>query len=61
MGVVLISPTGETYLASYRLQFNSTNNIAEYESLIQGLLLAIKKGAQILHCLGDSEVVVRYV
>lgn len=60
-GVELISPTGETYLASYWLQFHCTNNIAEYESLIHGLLLAIKKGSQILHCFGDSEVVVRQV
>lgn len=60
-GIELISPTSETYLAAYRLQFHCTNNIAEYESLVHGLLLAIKKGAQILHCFGDSDVVVRQV
>ena len=36
-GVTLISPTLEKYYFYYRLQFSCTNNVAEYEALIQGL------------------------
>jgi hypothetical protein len=40
-GIVLRSPDNETTLFSYRLEFDCTNNIAEYESLILGINLAI--------------------
>ena len=39
-GVMLISPALERYYFSFRLQFSCTNNVAKYESLIQGILLA---------------------
>ena len=57
-GFELVSPTGATYLKAHRLQFPCTNNIAEYEALILGLLCVIKKGAKILHVLGDSYLVI---
>lgn len=60
-GFELVSPTGEAYLGAYRLQFSCTNNVAEYESLIHGLLLAIQKGAKIVYAIGDSDIVVRQV
>lgn len=60
-GYELISPTGETYLAAHRLQFPCTNNVAEYESLIHGLLMAIKKKAKILQVYGDSEIAIRQI
>lgn len=60
-GVMLISPTLERYYFSFTLQFNCTNNVAEYESLIQGLLLAQKRGIQALSVYGDSELVVNQV
>lgn len=60
-GFELISPIGATYLEAHRLQFSCTNNMVEYEALILGLLCAIKKGAKILHVLGDSFLVTKQV
>ena len=59
--VELVSPTRETYLVAHRLQFPFANNVPEYESLVIGLLLAIQKGAKILHVHGDSNIVVGQV
>ena len=39
-GVVLISPTNQTVPISYKLQFETTNNTAKYESLVLGLKAA---------------------
>jgi len=36
-GCVLINPTGNKTLIACRLKFECTNNIAEYEALLQGL------------------------
>ena len=36
-GVVLISPSKETIHLSYKLDFKTNNNIAEYEALLLGL------------------------
>lgn len=44
IGVELTNPKGKAFLAAYKLQFQCTHNIMEYEELIHGLLLAIKKG-----------------
>ena len=60
-GFELVSPTGTTYLEAHRLQFSCTNNVAEYEALILGLLCAIKKGAKILHVLGDSYLIIEQI
>ena len=37
VGVVFISPTQEIISLSYKLEFETTNNVAKYESLIYGL------------------------
>jgi hypothetical protein len=37
VGVVFISPTQETISLSYKLEFETTNNVAEYEALVLGL------------------------
>ena len=60
-GVMLISPAQIRYYFSFRLQFSCTNNVAKYESLIQGLLLARKRGIQTLSVYGYSELVVNQV
>jgi ribonuclease HI len=60
-GVVLTAPSGEVFYRSYRLEFNCTNNVAEYEALILGLNLAIDKGATILEVKGDSDLIVSQV
>ena len=43
------------------MEFECTNNIAEYEALIQGLKKAIDLGAKAFVVLGDSEIIVRQV
>ena len=35
-GCVLIDPKGVKWMISYRLEFQCTNNIVEYEALVQG-------------------------
>ena len=60
-GVMLISPAQIRYYFSFRFQFSCTNNVAEYESLVQGLFLAQKRGIQTLRVYGDSELVVNQV
>ena len=60
-GILLISPVGITYKFSFSLSFPCTNNIADYEALLLGLILAYKLGIQCLHVIGDSELVVSQV
>jgi ribonuclease HI len=60
-GIVLISPDNETTLFSYRLEFNCTNNIVEYEALILGMNLAIDMNIKSLHVRGDSDLIVSQV
>jgi hypothetical protein len=60
-GIVLRSPDNETTLFSYRLEFNCTNNIAEYEALILGINLAIDMNIKTLHVRGDSDLIVSQV
>ena len=43
---------------SFRLEFNGTNNIVEYESLLLGLNIAKDYGIQLLHIIDDSDLIV---
>ena len=60
-GIELINPKGKSLYATYQLQFKCTNNIAKYESLIQGLLFALEKGITTLIIEGDSQLVIQQV
>jgi ribonuclease HI len=42
-GIVLVSPLHVATLFSYRLEFDCTNNIAEYEALTIGLDLSLDR------------------
>lgn len=53
-GFELISPKGKSFFAAHRLQFHCTNTVAEYEALIHGLLMALKKKVKVLQVFGDS-------
>jgi ribonuclease HI len=57
-GIVLRSPDNKTTLFSYRLEFNCTNNIVEYEALIPSVNLAIDMNIKFLHVRGDSDLIV---
>ena len=58
-GCVLIDPKGAKWMISYRLDFQCTNNIYEYEALVQGLKKMIDLGADIVQCYGDLEIIVK--
>ena len=60
-GVVLRSPDGDEIKCMIRLHFPTTNNEAEYETLVTGLDLIKATGAVsvVIHC--DSQVVTNQV
>jgi ribonuclease HI len=60
-GIVLISPSKEVVSLSYKLEFETTNNIAEYEALVLGLRAAKDMAIDKLEVFGDSELVVNQV
>jgi ribonuclease HI len=60
-GCIIIDPAGNKTLLTCRLEFECTNNVAEYEALLQGLRKALDMRIQNLIVFGDSEIVVRQV
>ena len=58
IGAVLVSPGGNHYPFTARLNFFCTNNIAEYEACIMGLRAAIERNIEILEVYGDSTLVI---
>jgi ribonuclease HI len=60
-GVVLIDSNGEQVKYMVLLDFEATNNMAEYEALIFGLTVALSLGVQELLVKGDSQLVIRQV
>jgi hypothetical protein len=56
---IIIDPAGNKTLLTCRLEFECTNNVAEYEALLQGLIKALDMRIQNLIVFGDSEIVVR--
>jgi ribonuclease HI len=57
-GIVLISPKGDRLLYALRLHFCVTNNVAEYEALINGLCIATELEVQWLYVCDDSKFIV---
>jgi hypothetical protein len=60
-GVVLIDPNGEQVKYMVLLDFEATNNMAEYEALIFGLTVALSLGVRQLLVKGDSHLVIKQV
>jgi ribonuclease HI len=60
-GVVLIDPNGEQVRYMVLLDFEATNNMAEYEALIFGLTVALSLGVWELLVKGDSQLVIKQV
>ncbi|XP_022024628.1 uncharacterized protein LOC110924962 [Helianthus annuus] len=56
-GLVLIDPNELEFTYAFRLEFQTTNNEAEYEALIAGLKLARKMGVKKLQVFIDSLLV----
>jgi hypothetical protein len=54
VGLLFISPLGVHMHYVIRLHFAASNNVAEYEALINGLHIAIELGVRHLNVRGDS-------
>ena len=54
VGLVFVSPLGVCMRYMVRLYFPSSNNVAEYEALINGLRIAIELGIRHLNIRGVS-------
>jgi hypothetical protein len=59
VGVVLISPSKETVSLSFKLNFRTTNNIAEYEALLLGLNSSKEMGIKGLKVFGDADLMIQ--
>ena len=58
MGFVLISPKRITIEKSLRLGFSATNNEAEYEALLTGIIMVQKLGRKAIEVFTDSRLLV---
>ncbi|XP_059635696.1 uncharacterized protein LOC132277870 [Cornus florida] len=61
IGIKLQTPEGTTLSQVIRLEFNTTNNEAEYEALLAGLKLAKELKIKNLIAYNDSQLIVRQV
>ena len=61
IGLVLISLEGIAIEKSLRLGFSATNNEAEYETLLQGMIMVQKLGGKAMEAFSDSRLVVGQV
>jgi ribonuclease HI len=60
-GLLFISPLGKHLRYVLRLHFPASNNVAEYEALVNGLHIAIELGVRRLDARGDSQLVIDQV
>jgi ribonuclease HI len=60
-GLLFISPLGKHMCYVLRLHFPASNNVAEYEALVNGLRIAVDLGVQRLDARGDSQLVIDQV
>jgi ribonuclease HI len=60
-GLLFISPLRKHLRYVLRLHFLASNNVAEYEALVNGLRIAIELGVRSLDARGDSQLVVDQV
>jgi ribonuclease HI len=60
-GLVFISPLGKHVRYVLRLHFPASNNVAEYEALVNGLRIAVELGVRRLDAWGDSQLVIDQV
>jgi ribonuclease HI len=60
-GLLFVSPLGKHLRYMLRLHFPASNNVAEYEALVNGLRIAIELGVRRLDARGDSQLVIDQV
>jgi len=59
--LLFISPLGVHMRYIIRIHFVMSNNVAEYEALVNGLKIAIELGVRRLGVRGDSQLVIDQV
>jgi ribonuclease HI len=59
--LIFISPIGVLMRYMIRLHFMASNNIAEYEGLVNGLHIAVELGIKCLDVREDSQLIVDQV
>jgi ribonuclease HI/transposase InsO family protein len=60
-GLLFVSPLRKHLRYVIRLHFPASNNVAEYEALVNGLRIAIELGVRHLDARGDSQLVIDQV
>jgi ribonuclease HI len=60
-GLLFVSPLGKHLRYAIRLHFPASNNVVEYEALVNGLRIAIELGVRRLDARGDSQLVIDQV
>jgi ribonuclease HI/transposase InsO family protein len=60
-GLLFVSPLGKHLRYVIRLHFPASNNVAEYEALVNGLRSAVELGVRRLDARGDSQLVIDQV
>jgi ribonuclease HI len=60
-GLLFISPLEKHVCYMLRLHFPASNNVAEYEALVNGLRIAVELGVRRLDARGDSQLVIDQV
>jgi ribonuclease HI len=61
VGLLFISPLGEHVRYVIRLHFSASNNVAEYDTLVNGLRISIELGVRRLDARGDSQLIIYQV
>jgi ribonuclease HI len=60
-GLLFVSPLGRHLRYVIRLHFSASNNVAEYEALVNGLRITVELGVRRLDARGDSQLVIDQV
>ena len=60
-GILFITPQRYSLPKAYKILFPCTNNIAEYEALINGMKIAAEWGVDQLNVFGDSQLIINQV
>jgi hypothetical protein len=57
-GILVTSPEGENFMYVLQMHFPASNNAAEYEALLHGLMIAMTLGIHRVKVQGDSLLIV---
>jgi ribonuclease HI len=60
-GLLFVSPLGKHLRYVICLHFPASNNVAEYEALVNGLCITVELGVRRLYARGDSQLVIDQV